>query len=51
MTAIDAIVTQYNKTIIDLQARLANCAGELAQALEKIENLEKEKTTGPENTQ
>ena len=46
MTEIDIITTQYVKTIVDLQARLANAALELANAMQKIEQLEKEKADG-----
>jgi len=42
MTQSEAIIGQYVKTIIDLQNRLAEAAGELAIALEARDKLQAE---------
>ncbi len=43
MNQIDAAISQYTKTIVDLSGRLAQAAAELAAAQERIEELEKSK--------
>lgn len=41
MTPIQAAVQQYERTILELQARLGNAASEIAQFQDKIAGLEK----------
>ena len=46
MNEIEIVVTQYIKTIVDLQTRLANAALELAKVYDQVAQLEKEKADG-----
>lgn len=43
MNAIEAAVAEYSKTILDLQLRLANAAGQICALNEQIEELKKSK--------